>query len=292
MRGKATGSSCVKLNSQDHPRVCGEKPERKAPRRPRLGSPPRMRGKETDSRRQCCSAGITPAYAGKRTLFCLAGRRNRDHPRVCGEKCSDHIDKGMIEGSPPRMRGKVLCICPLFCVLGITPAYAGKRTSSAKHLFLRRDHPRVCGEKIQSDIHLHPSRGSPPRMRGKEPSSYEATTSTRITPAYAGKSSGQPRRQPWRKDHPRVCGEKDMVAYAGKIWVGSPPRMRGKVSDHISSHNHCGITPAYAGKSPVCIHSLTTKAGSPPRMRGKGVVCTHLGAVLRITPAYAGKSRR
>ena len=155
MRGKATGSSCVKLNSQDHPRVCGEKPERKAPRRPRLGSPPRMRGKETDSRRQCCSAGITPAYAGKRTLFCLAGRRNRDHPRVCGEKCSDHIDKGMIEGSPPRMRGKVLCICPLFCVLGITPAYAGKRLkrsrSTVPPVAIVPLFPSVCNKPVVSD---------------------------------------------------------------------------------------------------------------------------------------------
>ena len=132
MRGKATGSSCVKLNSQDHPRVCGEKPERKAPRRPRLGSPPRMRGKETDSRRQCCSAGITPAYAGKRTLFCLAGRRNRDHPRVCGEKCSDHIDKGMIEGSPPRMRGKDRQTNALAFDIGITPAYAGKSRAAMR----------------------------------------------------------------------------------------------------------------------------------------------------------------
>ena len=167
MRGKATGSSCVKLNSQDHPRVCGEKPERKAPRRPRLGSPPRMRGKETDSRRQCCSAGITPAYAGKRTLFCLAGRRNRDHPRVCGEKCSDHIDKGMIEGSPPRMRGKVRELLFSFHCARITPAYAGKSLRFPSAIRCGWDHPRVCGEKWQ------PLRAS--------------TLALGITPAYAGK---------------------------------------------------------------------------------------------------------
>ena len=151
----------------DHPRVCGEKIRARLHPRFLVGSPPRMRGKETDSRRQCCSAGITPAYAGKRTLFCLAGRRNRDHPRVCGEKCSDHIDKGMIEGSPPRMRGKVLCICPLFCVLGITPAYAGKRAEQAHSMSCSEDHPRVCGEKSGSCFFLSIVLGSPPRMRGK-----------------------------------------------------------------------------------------------------------------------------
>ena len=248
MRGKATGSSCVKLNSQDHPRVCGEKPERKAPRRPRLGSPPRMRGKETDSRRQCCSAGITPAYAGKRTLFCLAGRRNRDHPRVCGEKCSDHIDKGMIEGSPPRMRGKVLCICPLFCVLGITPAYAGKRAEQAHSMSCSEDHPRVCGEKGRTGALDVVQRGSPPRMRGKVRELLFSFHCARITPAYAGKSLLDKCNCVVFRDHPRVCGEKSEQESFRHSAHGSPPRMRGKVSRLISSSRRVRITPAYAGK--------------------------------------------
>ena len=147
MRGKATGSSCVKLNSQDHPRVCGEKPERKAPRRPRLGSPPRMRGKETDSRRQCCSAGITPAYAGKRTLFCLAGRRNRDHPRVCGEK-------SMYSGV-------------FYERYRITPAYAGKSFPAGCPRSRSRDHPRVCGEKWPAALYEEMERGITPAYAGK-----------------------------------------------------------------------------------------------------------------------------
>ncbi len=249
MRGKATGSSCVKLNSQDHPRVCGEKPERKAPRRPRLGSPPRMRGKETDSRRQCCSAGITPAYAGKRTLFCLAGRRNRDHPRVCGEKCSDHIDKGMIEGSPPRMRGKVLCICPLFCVLGITPAYAGKRAEQAHSMSCSEDHPRVCGEKFWKLIPSAPRFGSPPRMRGKGGFVIMTATTLGITPAYAGKRMPEAMRHTDQGDHPRVCGEKPAVLVTPWAFLGSPPRMRGKVRQPSINSRTTGITPAYAGKS-------------------------------------------
>ena len=51
---------------RDHPRVCGEKSG--AIPRPRLikGSPPRMRGKALRWGPECCFAGITPAYAGKR----------------------------------------------------------------------------------------------------------------------------------------------------------------------------------------------------------------------------------
>lgn len=152
----------------DYPRACGEKAMSVTTMNKSQGSPPRMRGKEWIVWNTEPAERITPAYAGKRTLFCLAGRRNRDHPRVCGEKCSDHIDKGMIEGSPPRMRGKVLCICPLFCVLGITPAYAGKRAEQAHSMSCSEDHPRVCGEKSGSCFFLSIVLGSPPRMRGKD----------------------------------------------------------------------------------------------------------------------------
>ncbi len=92
-----------------------------------------------------------------------------------------------------------------------------------------------------------------------------------------------------RKDHPRVCGEKETMLVNSAVIVGSPPRMRGK--DHILEFiKNCNrITPAYAGKSVIgegdvgvrqdhprvcgeksrrAIASVVSK-GSPPRMRGK-----------------------
>ena len=171
-----------------------------------------MRGKETDSRRQCCSAGITPAYAGKRTLFCLAGRRNRDHPRVCGEKGRTGALDVVQRGSPPRMRGKVRELLFSFHCARITPAYAGKsaantwitnkikdhpRVCGEKYLLVSqsvkpRDHPRVCGEKTQTLDKCKPQQGSPPRMRGKVHLLLTNGLLSRITPAYAGKR-GLPR---------------------------------------------------------------------------------------------------
>ena len=165
--GKSSPAGNCRSVWWDHPRVCGEKPERKAPRRPRLGSPPRMRGKETDSRRQCCSAGITPAYAGKRTLFCLAGRRNRDHPRVCGEK-------SMYSGV-------------FYERYRITPAYAGKSFPAGCPRSRSRDHPRVCGEKPRRPPAAAVGIGSPPRMRGKDSIMDGLQGVHGITPAYAGK---------------------------------------------------------------------------------------------------------
>ncbi len=86
-------------------------------------------------------------------------------------------------------------------------------------------------------------------MRGKENTGDAECGCTRITPAYAGKSSG------WRwvitisQDHPRLCGEKRAnLGYGNKI-VGSPPPMRGKVPRSSVILDCVRITPAYAGKS-------------------------------------------
>ena len=67
-------------------------------------------------------------------------------------------------------------------------------------------------------------------MRGKVISTAAFVAYGGITPAYAGKSSGE---------------SKSLL-----ICSGSPPPMRGKVSKHKSRAKAMGITPAYAGKSP------------------------------------------
>ena len=82
-----------------------------------------------------------------------------------------------------------MCICPLFCVLGITPAYAGKRAEQAHSMSCSEDHPRVCGEKSGSCFFLSIVLGSPPRMRGKDPDAAIGADAVGITPAYAGKRS-------------------------------------------------------------------------------------------------------
>ena len=54
----------------DHPRVCGEKCWPLVCTIWLIGSPPRMRGKVGRPAGPAPHIGITPAYAGKRVLFC------------------------------------------------------------------------------------------------------------------------------------------------------------------------------------------------------------------------------
>ena len=233
---------------QDHPRVCGEKFRAYAKIWNEWGSPPRMRGKEAPAAHHHRTAGITPAYAGKRQERSSYRTNRRDHPRVCGEKSFTRLSYCSAGGSPPRVRGKVPVCCPEHRKVRITPAYAGKRDLVISESGDIEDHPRVCGEK-QSRQRCRMSRtGSPPRMRGKDGVNDSAQAVTGITPACAGKSSAARRARQPSRDHPRVCGEKTEYRALVTAHQGSPPRMRGKVDLSLKVVRVLGITPAYAEK--------------------------------------------
>ena len=151
----------------DHPRVCGEKHTNISVRPIPPGSPPRMRGKETPSLVVVRGSRITPAYAGKSLPEELEQALPKDHPRVCGEKACMQCTLQGHGGSPPRMRGKGRRNGRAFPGNGITPAYAGKRSSLLRILHPMQDHPRVCGEKQFKSLNQNQQQGSPPRMRGK-----------------------------------------------------------------------------------------------------------------------------
>ena len=84
------GKSCTLQpsfgRSGDHPRLCREKFWKSCFYTNSVGSPPPMRGKDSGCRLKRRSAGITPAYAGKRLVFTTVFGGVKDHPRLCGEK--------------------------------------------------------------------------------------------------------------------------------------------------------------------------------------------------------------
>ena len=188
--GKSRSAFAKACACWDHPRVCGEKEPLWVNKFHDRGSPPRMRGKEPLHFLEISRYRITPAYAGKSTTVCLHCRKTGDHPRVCGEKCVIFNEYVHDEGSPPRMRGKVLPENLMEAQNRITPAYAGKSFVFGVKVGKVGDHPRVCGEKTQQPCGERRAGGSPPRMRGKEAAQEVQQELDGITPAYAGKSPG------------------------------------------------------------------------------------------------------
>ena len=66
-----------------------------------------------------------------------------------GEKLFFQDVINLVEGSPPHGRGKAAFRSILESVLGITPAWAGKRKMSAAFTPGAGDHPRMGGEKTK-----------------------------------------------------------------------------------------------------------------------------------------------
>ena len=167
------------------------------------------------------------------------------------------------------MRGKHASAGRGIAAPGITPADAGKtcigRTAGAgaqdhprgcgenrtAHRVQRtnRDHPRGCGENQKLPKQQVMLSGSPPRMRGKPDNPCTHSTAAGITPADAGKTP--PLQAPsciWR-DHPRGCGENELIIDPSAASFGSPPRMRGKLFLALIGALPQRITPAGAGKT-------------------------------------------
>ena len=168
------------------------------------------------------------------------------------------------------MRGKACHKRKFRCGIRITPAYAGKSFPQNRINIFVKDHPRLCGEKLNGTNGAECVIGSPPPMRGKVAAGHPPPETRQdhprlcgeklwcccwrcrivwITPAYAGKRlfTKKESRKVW--DHPRLCGEKCSDHIFEQVFVGSPPPMRGKVVLTVAAICNDRITPAYAGKS-------------------------------------------
>ena len=269
--------------------MCGEKLFQSPLLRLPLGSPSRVRGKAVQFHHRHNGVGITPACAGKSHVLPRPAQVQWDHPRVCGEKKKAEEMGATTTGSPPRMRGKENRVLGGILHVRITPACAGKSRRCRPATLIRRDHPRVCGEKSTEGAGTAPLKGSPPRVRGKGDWTTDHPGQTRITPACAGKSGRESGTRACCRDHPRVCGEKARQGSGLNLRLGSPPRVRGKDSVLTFIERGGRITPACAGKSALSAGScpcsrdhprvcgeknnlrqaFAVQQGSPPRVRGK-----------------------
>ena len=166
-----------------------------------------MRGKPYMGTGGVAQYRLIPAYAGKTFLSRQGALESRAHPRVCGENHLQPVWHPNNRGSSPRMRGKRRPHSGSGTCTGLIPAYAGKTPTGAGAGASQSAHPRVCGENIFSFIEFQGNLGSSPRMRGKRKYPCIPRTSSRLIPAYAGKTRVNNASTNRVRAHPRVCGE-------------------------------------------------------------------------------------
>ena len=146
------------------------------------------------------------------------------------------------------------------------------------------------GEKKTATTAPHGSTGSPPRRRGKDGNINLNDLFNRITPAWAGKSSGADPTDWTTTDHPRMGGEKASAELYCIAALGSPPRGQGKDGLDLIAYEFAQDHPRVGGEKPPALGISATDTGSPPRGRGKADPKRHRTRQAGITPAWAGKS--
>ena len=145
--GKRKAQASVCPLGWDHPRLCGEKGDRRISEVDSMGSPPLVRGKAAMQTIKGQYLRITPACARKRRQRRRYSAARRDHPRLRGEKRLNPSKIVLSQGSPPLARGKADGIQNLTAKIRITPACAGKSAIVRRTSCFARDHPRLRGEK-------------------------------------------------------------------------------------------------------------------------------------------------
>ena len=232
-----------------HPRVCGENPNEKRYARMKVGSSPRVRGKQPPKSRKAGIRRLIPACAGKTRCRDRSPLIPWAHPRVCGENSRSTRYAFCPSGSSPRVRGKRLRRWAGTQDRGLIPACAGKTNGSELARFSPTAHPRVCGENPRASPACPRILGSSPRVRGKHDRSCQRPQGRGLIPACAGKTTVWQMGGAGRGAHPRVCGENKGRLPQMFSPMGSSPRVRGKLASCSVCASCGGLIPACAGKT-------------------------------------------
>ena len=145
-----------------------------------------MRGKLGGGEERRAWPRIIPAHAGQTRRLLRPCRRGSDHPRACGANQISVVIPFDVNGSSPRMRGKLLRGLLGFLSGRIIPAHAGQTAVHRPGPYSGSDHPRACGAN---------DRVSP-----------TMNVATRIIPAHAGQTPRFRGNGTFGADHPRACG--------------------------------------------------------------------------------------
>ena len=193
------------------------------------GSSPRVRGKPSPSTTLRYILGLIPARAGKTPSTAASAGYWAAHPRACGENEEDGDYRKRMDGSSPRVRGKLRSTSPRRGVNGLIPARAGKTEGTPTTCTRATAHPRACGEnRIFRRRGVHWG-GSSPRVRGKRPGLPRGADEPGLIPARAGKTRLREALAPVAGAHPRACGENLNTRDGDRTSSGSSPRVRGKL---------------------------------------------------------------
>ena len=217
----------------------------------------------------------------------------------------------LMEGSPPRARGRHGDSGELAVERGLTPACAGTSTYACSSLLVGtgspprargrptrplarrprwRAHPRVRGDVALQLTAYGNAEGSPPRARGRRVRWAQASANLGLTPACAGTSGLTRRPGLSSRAHPRVRGDVHLYRGVALRRIGLTPACAGTSKCRPCPQSLVGAHPRVRGDVTARHWSVLLGAGSPPRARGRHRPSLVSPARRGLTPACAGTS--
>ena len=292
--------------------MCGERSNCNQIVIPIPGSSPRVRGTGRLWLVRRADLRFIPACAGNGGPRGPGGPSGPVHPRVCGERFSRQWNTRLSLGSSPRVRGTDWQRGGRGRQSRFIPACAGNGIGSGPSRGGSTVHPRVCGERGGRPGPGHRDVGSSPRVRGTGHAGCWRRGAYRFIPACAGNGLPPSCSMTSWTVHPRVCGERAIVAVPSSLPGGSSPRVRGTGVSHCyplcvvrfipACAGNGGARPRYnrrppvhprvCGERPRMNTGPATACGSSPRVRGTGHSPIPPTIVRRFIPACAGNGNR
>ena len=216
-----------------------------------------------------------------------------------------------IRGSSPLTRGGLSGVLRFPLLRGLIPAYAGRTARSICIVLGIWAHPRLRGADRRAASYSIPARGSSPLTRGGPTADAVGALSSRLIPAYAGRTHSWAFLCAAPEAHPRLRGADRPLSRPGRGTVGSSPLTRGGLVDALNVLAPAWLIPAYAGRTPEPdsrpesdrAHPRLRGAdsasdvyqlgvyGSSPLTRGGPEPCRGGVANGGLIPAYAGRTR-
>ena len=132
--------------------------------------------------------------------------------------------------------------------------------------------------------------GSSPRVRGTPSKMCAEEAARRFIPACAGNAVAGRFRPTIALVHPRVCGERHLLAAADQPAGGSSPRVRGTLWRDGRSKRMKTVHPRVCGERLAIRVGSTTLVGSSPRVRGTHLRHARSKRSGRFIPACAGNA--
>ena len=197
-------SQCVSVGSSPHtrgthlwscivgqpvrfiPAYAGNAPAPGAPVISVIGSSPHTRGTPHAAASQLPARRFIPAYAGNAARGRGGRFRVTVHPRIRGERS---LSAGVViprSGSSPHTRGTPPFEVPAIGRLRFIPAYAGNAHTPRHTPSYNSVHPRIRGERQETQRQYFAEFGSSPHTRGTLQGLDQLGHLVRFIPAYAG----------------------------------------------------------------------------------------------------------